>query len=145
MSDQDLPSASDDFDLATRELCADGGCIGLVGPDGFCKECGKPGLGPGLDPRQRGLLPVEDEPPRPPPAAAAAALAAADNDADDDADADDDDEQVRGGAAAEPGGPELAPDDFDERELCPDGACIGVLDAQGVCRSCGTRAQPAPA
>lgn len=143
MSDQDLPSASDDFDLATRELCADGGCIGLVGPDGFCKECGKPGLGPGLDPRQRGLLPVEDEPPRPPPAAAPAADNNNNNDdADDDAAADDDAEQARGGADAEPA---PAPDDFEERELCPDGACIGVLDPVGVCRSCGKRAQPAPA
>lgn len=25
-----------------RTLCVDGGCIGVVGPDGRCKECGKP-------------------------------------------------------------------------------------------------------
>jgi hypothetical protein len=24
-----------------RILCGDGNCIGLIGPDGRCKECGK--------------------------------------------------------------------------------------------------------
>lgn len=27
--------------------------------------------------------------------------------------------------------------DFDSRRLCPDGACIGLLDAAGVCKVCG--------
>jgi hypothetical protein len=30
-----------DFD-DERELCGDDACIGLIGPDGSCKECGKP-------------------------------------------------------------------------------------------------------
>lgn len=25
-----------------RVLCSDGTCIGVIGPDGKCKECGKP-------------------------------------------------------------------------------------------------------
>lgn len=25
-----------------RTLCSDGNCIGVIGPDGRCKECGKP-------------------------------------------------------------------------------------------------------
>ena len=25
-----------------RTLCSDGACIGIIGPDGKCKECGKP-------------------------------------------------------------------------------------------------------
>jgi len=25
-----------------RVLCSDGNCIGVIGPDGNCKECGKP-------------------------------------------------------------------------------------------------------
>jgi hypothetical protein len=25
-----------------RILCSDGNCIGVIGPDGRCKECGKP-------------------------------------------------------------------------------------------------------
>ena len=30
-----------------------------------------------------------------------------------------------------------ADDDSDDRRLCPDGACTGLLDAAGVCKACG--------
>ena len=33
------------IDLASRKLCSDGTCIGVIGPDGRCKECGKPYTG----------------------------------------------------------------------------------------------------
>ena len=45
---QETAVAEDDeavIDLATRVLCSDGTCIGVVGPDGRCKECGKPYVG----------------------------------------------------------------------------------------------------
>ncbi len=29
-------------DWQRRVLCSDGNCIGVIGPDGRCKECGKP-------------------------------------------------------------------------------------------------------
>ncbi len=32
--------SDDDWDK--RVLCSDGSCIGTIGPDGKCKECGKP-------------------------------------------------------------------------------------------------------
>ena len=32
----------DDDDWDKRVLCSDGACIGVIGPDGKCKECGKP-------------------------------------------------------------------------------------------------------
>ena len=32
-----------DFD--SRKLCSDGTCIGVIGADGLCKECGKPYTG----------------------------------------------------------------------------------------------------
>lgn len=31
-----------DDDWEKRVLCPDGACIGVIGPDGKCKECGKP-------------------------------------------------------------------------------------------------------
>jgi hypothetical protein len=34
--------ASDDDDWDKRVLCGDESCIGVIGPDGKCKECGKP-------------------------------------------------------------------------------------------------------
>jgi hypothetical protein len=49
---------------------------------------------------------------------------------------------------------ELDPVGWDDRQLCPDGACIGVIGADGRCTVCGTvdptwspdrpRAAPAP-
>jgi hypothetical protein len=32
-----------DDDWDKRELCTDEACIGVIGPDGKCKECGKSG------------------------------------------------------------------------------------------------------
>lgn len=34
--------ADSDDDWDKRVLCSDGACIGVIGPDGKCKECGKP-------------------------------------------------------------------------------------------------------
>ena len=34
---------SADPDWETRTLCSDGNCIGVIGRDGRCNECGKPG------------------------------------------------------------------------------------------------------
>jgi hypothetical protein len=31
-----------DDDWNKRVLCSDGACIGVIGPNGKCKECGKP-------------------------------------------------------------------------------------------------------
>ena len=31
-----------DIEWENRTLCSDGNCIGVIGPDGRCKECGKP-------------------------------------------------------------------------------------------------------
>lgn len=33
------------IDFANRILCSDGTCIGVIGYDGLCKECGKPYAG----------------------------------------------------------------------------------------------------
>ena len=112
MSEDVTTHASEELNLLERELCAEGTCIGLIGPDGFCKECGRPGRGPGVDPRTQGLR-SDDE--------VAGELAAA---------------IIEGDAAA-------APEDFAERRLCPDGACIGVIGASGVCGECGRPAGPA--
>jgi len=36
------PQSDSDDDWDKRVLCSDGACIGVIGPDGKCKECGKP-------------------------------------------------------------------------------------------------------
>ncbi len=35
-----------EFDPNKRIACSDGMCIGIIGPDGKCTECGKPYAGP---------------------------------------------------------------------------------------------------
>ena len=38
--DEKFHQDSDDWE--NRVLCSDESCIGIIGPDGRCKECGKP-------------------------------------------------------------------------------------------------------
>ena len=80
------------FEPARRELCPDETCVGLIGSDGRCKVCGSVGASAIADPRNQGMAQGDD------------------------ADAD--------------------PLD-DDRELCPDGACIGVIGDDGLCKVCG--------
>jgi hypothetical protein len=122
--------ADPDVEWEQRRLCADGGCIGVAGPDGRCKVCGK-------------LVPDAGGPFR-----ASPLDVAGDQDEDEDYDGDGDGEGgdgegdladaaevkvaiVEGAAAAE--------DFADERELCPDGACIGLIGTDGSCKVCGKR------
>jgi hypothetical protein len=39
-----LLASADDFE--SRQLCPDGACTGLIGPDGKCKVCGRTSSGP---------------------------------------------------------------------------------------------------
>jgi len=83
------------LDLEGRELCSDGACTGVVGPDGRCKPCGRS-------------------------AAEMKASAAPDSEAE--------------AAAAEPAD---VPADLADRELCADGACVGIIGPDGRCKVCG--------
>jgi hypothetical protein len=110
-----------------RILCSDGNCIGVIGSDGRCKECGKPYTGddPSLPPVD-GVPPVDGETEDIDGLNGAVADPSADTIADDasagtgdvtDADAD---------------------DDWDARTLCIDESCIGVVGPDGRCKECGT-------
>jgi hypothetical protein len=109
-----------EIDWDHRELCPDGACTGLVGPDGVCKVCGKavPNWG---DERMRGL---QNEPED-----------AADDQQDDD-EYEDDDETSEDEAEA---GENVEAPEWGERKLCDDGACIGVIGSDGKCTVCGKR------
>ncbi len=93
-----------------RQLCPDGGCVGLIGPDGTCKVCGHvmPNWG---DERMRGLADAPEEP-------------------DEDEDDLDDDDAAEG---------DEPPAEWEERKLCDDGACVGVIGDNGLCTVCGKR------
>ncbi len=99
-----------DSDWDNRVLCSDGNCIGVIGSDGRCKECGK---------EYEGDLPPssssDDEEPSEPQAADSPPVA--------DAAPKDNDQEFD--------------DDWENRVLCSDGNCIGVIGADGKCKECG--------
>ena len=119
-----------------RQLCSDGACVGVIGPDGTCKACGRAAPNWG-DERKRGLL-EPDEPavepavePTQQPSKPKKTKA-----------------QKRAAGSAlyfdiEPDGKPAAdqgPSDWEQRKLCPDEACIGVIGSDGACKVCGKRA-----
>ncbi len=96
-------------DWDQRELCPDGGCVGVIGPDGTCKVCGRAAPGWGSE-RQRGMRDEQDE------------------------------EVVKQVEKAKTLAEPTGPDDFEERQLCRDGSCIGVIGDDGRCKVCGSAA-----
>jgi hypothetical protein len=93
--------AQDDDDWENRILCNDESCIGVIGPDGRCKECGKPYKEPPaaeMDTAQIDSAPQEDLDERPAP---------------------------------------RFDDDWENRTLCSDESCIGVIGPDGRCKECG--------
>jgi hypothetical protein len=103
----------DVFDEAERELCPDGNCTGLIGADGKCKACGL-----ALDANRAGApyaAKVRDEESVP----------------GDGIPAGEDDGIAVGG---------MVIDDADDRQLCPDGNCIGLIGSDGKCKVCGRSA-----
>ena len=82
-----------------RILCPDGNCIGIIGPDGRCKECGIPSDNQ-ADGAQRAAETINIPP---------------------------------SGGNPDPG----SDPDWENRKLCPDGNCIGIIGSDGRCRECG--------
>jgi hypothetical protein len=106
-----------DLEWENRVLCSDESCIGTIGPDGRCRECGL---------RYEGDLPpgigeVSDVPLAPP-----------DEDADegvaDDVDAETESSSENGSDTDE---------EWARRTLCGDESCIGVIGEDGRCKECG--------
>ena len=109
--------AISDQEWDQRILCSDGNCIGIIGSDGCCKECGRP---------YEGELPIraEDEP-------------AADGDevaeVVEPEKVDEEDPAVTDFDADS----DAAEDVWEDRTLCVDGNCIGVVGPDGRCKVCG--------
>jgi hypothetical protein len=108
-----------DIDWDNRILCSDGNCIGVIGSDGNCKECGKP---------YEGKLPWQIESDTSP---------ASDTETGHPEDISDPEEQPV--ASGEQDVEEKVFDDIDweNRKLCSDGNCIGVIGPDGRCKECG--------
>ena len=116
MENENNNSAGND-DWEKRTLCSDPACIGVIGSDGRCKECGKPYEGDAFEDR-----PFEDLASEP------------------DAEAEEEEEFAEADDELESYEEDDEPIDDDEwsnRTLCSDPACIGVIGSDGRCKECG--------
>ena len=112
-------AAPTDMEWEHRVLCSDGNCIGVIGPNGRCKECGG---------KYEGTLPEDhfsekDEPSsedisfeKEEPSIEDLSHEAAESNEKDDS---------------------LKDDGWQDRVLCSDGNCIGVIGSDGRCKECG--------
>ena len=101
-----------------RKLCSDPACIGVIGRDGQCKECGKPYDGEAF----------EDSPftePEP----------ESEFESENDEIVEEQVEEYEETEAVDDG--ESGTDeDWANRKLCSDPACIGVIGTDGRCKEC---------
>ncbi len=92
-----------DLDWENRTLCSDESCIGVIGPDGLCKECGK--IYEGFEYQAAAPQKIET--------------------------LDESDTELETPSVAEPD------TDWENRTLCSDESCIGVIGPDGRCKECG--------
>ncbi len=107
-----------DEEWKRRLLCSDEACIGVIGPDGRCKECKKPYEGELPGPRPADKPPSFSAPP-------SEAVEAEEEAAHAEVDLPSSDEE-----SFDPG------DEWKNRRLCSDGNCIGVIGPDGRCKEC---------
>ena len=104
-----------DAEWANRRLCPDGNCIGVIGADGRCKECGRPG---------------GDDLPLPADSGTGSSVAGSDGT-----------ENVQTDVSPDAGPEDSDADHWRNRRLGPEGNCIGVIGADGRCKECGRPAE----
>jgi hypothetical protein len=105
-NDKKTPPSVSDWE--NRVLCSDGNCIGVIGADGRCKECGKKFDG---QLPEESAIEVEEAPPE--------------------------EEVIEEAVESTKIDDSPADDDWENRILCSDGNCIGVIGADGRCKECG--------
>lgn len=121
-----------DTDWENRVLCEDGNCIGVIGPNGLCKECGKPYEGNEEINRED----TKEE------ASQSEEFTMDENSVTDTGPEEtfsQEHEETSDDAIEEPAAGEVSvsDDDWESRTLCSDGNCIGVIGPNGRCKECG--------
>ena len=105
----------------SRVLCSDESCIGVIGKDGRCKECGLPFEGElPANFNQDAPCDVKADPNNASPSEPQSSEEFEPNEALDS-------EQL------------LTDDEWSKRTLCSDESCIGVIGPDGRCKECGKR------
>ena len=115
--DEKKPTATRDIAWEHRILCSDESCIGVIGPDGRCKECGLV---------YEGTLPES-------PSNEAVTPDVTASETPEDIQSEEfeeyDDEQEDDTEIDDP--------EWEQRQLCSDEGCIGVIGPDGRCKECG--------
>lgn len=104
MDDEESKTQAD-IEWEQRTLCIDESCIGVVGPDGRCKECGLALDGEDLEEALEEQIVT---------------------------DAEDAEEAIEIQKAKT-----QADLEWEQRTLCIDESCIGVIGPDGCCKECG--------
>jgi hypothetical protein len=117
--DQKDDARNIDLEWENRVLCSDESCIGTIGPDGRCRECGRPYEGE----LPSGIGEVSDEPLTP--------------STEDENDPSFDEAETQANESSEEGND--TDDEWARRTLCRDESCIGVIGEDGRCKECGKR------
>ena len=116
---KDKDNSQTDQYWKSRTLCSDENCIGVIGPDGRCKECGKKYEGD----LSKVSFPTEEATPP------------------EDTEPNGTETEEPAQASVKPAGEQpadLPPDsDWESRTLCSDESCIGVIGPDGRCKECG--------
>ena len=102
-----------DLEWEQRTLCSDESCIGVIGPDGRCKECGLPYSGTFDATKEK-------------------SVASDFNEADPEEEINEEDEDIE-----EHDAEALTDSEWEQRTLCSDESCIGVIGPDGRCKECG--------
>jgi hypothetical protein len=111
--DNDENKALADVEWEQRTLCSDESCIGVIGPDGRCKECGLPYEG-SFDSTKIKIDAQDFEATEP------------------EEEIDEEPEELEESDA------ETSSDlEWEQRTLCSDESCIGVIGPDGRCKECG--------
>ena len=119
MENQETKSQTD-IEWEQRRLCRDESCIGVIGPDGRCKECGLPyeeGPSDGIieEPDMENVEAAET---------------------DEELEASETDEELEDVEENEEEKSDLDLE-WEQRTLCSDESCIGVIGPDGRCKECG--------
>jgi hypothetical protein len=102
-----------DLEWEQRVLCSDESCIGVIGPDGRCKECGLPYSG-SFDATKTETVPSDIE-----------------------EDYSDNEINEEGEEVEEYDTEVMTDSEWEQRTLCSDESCIGVIGPDGRCKECG--------
>ena len=122
MENEETKTKSEQY-WENRKLCSDPACIGVIGSNGQCKECGKPYEGDAFEDSPFAEPDTESE-------------FETELDTGTDEIAEDQFEEHEESEAVGDGEP-VTDEEWANRKLCSDPACIGVIGPDGRCKECG--------